>query len=173
MHLLRSASLLRCALGLLFLLKRPVISAQAAVYTPSQTADIEAIRFVLAQYCYDVDNKDYGALVTVYTPDVIANVAPYPITNLTALQQLYATVFGNVTTWHSSSTEAVRFLDGSTANVTSYNQAVYLGPGTGPLNSTNISATYYQRYDDTFVKGYDGAWLIRIRTLTIFVSPCF
>lgn len=167
------ASLPKCALALLFLLMSPFVSAQTALYTPTQTSDIEAIRFVLAQWCYDVDTKNYNALVDVFTSDVVADVAPSPIVNLTALQQLYNTALGNSTTQHSSSTEYVKFLNATTANVTSYNQAVYLGPGSGRANLQKSSATFYERYDDTFVKGYDGSWKISFRLLPIFVGPHF
>ncbi|KAI9878062.1 MAG: hypothetical protein M1830_002041 [Pleopsidium flavum] len=169
----RSVSLLRCALALVFLLISPLISAQTALYNPTQTSDIEAIRFVLAQFCYDLDTKNYNALVDVFTPDVVAEVAPSPIVSLSALQQFYNTKLGNATTQHLSSTEYVKFLNATTANVTSYNMAVYLGPGSGLANLQKSSAVFYERYDDTFVKVNDGSWRISFRLLNIFVGHRF
>lgn len=146
--------------------------ASTAVSPSSSTTDIiVAVKQTLALWCIVVDSKTYPTLSQVFTSDVNAKVAPFDITNLTALSDFYETAFEGQITLHEDNTFFVEIQNTTSAKATHYSEAVYFGQG----NLTGQIVTFYEIYVD-FLRPEEGTWKIYDRSLNIVVSTlvrCF
>ncbi len=138
----------------------------AVFSSSSSTTDIiVAVKQTLALWCIAVDSKAYSTLSQAFTSDVNAKVAPFDITNLTALSDFYETAFEGQITLHEDNTFFVEVQNTTSAKATHYSEAVYFGQG----NLTGQIATFYEIYVD-FLRPEEGTWKIYDRSLNFIVS---
>lgn len=141
----------------------------------SHTDIITAITQTLSLYGLALDLKKLDDLKNVYTEDVVANLGRGPIKGLPALLDYYTKAQGKIPTHHVAGNVYVQNITRTTAKVTSDAVATLFGdgpkyPGTDILVlSFDQIETFYERFEDEFVKGADGKWRIKKRDLTILV----
>lgn len=123
--------------------------------------DKEAIRSVLAQYCYCVDGGQADRITEIFTVDCVWDGGDFGrFTGHDGLRQLVSIGAGNPMQHHT--TNSVITVNGDRAQVASY--AMVLNIGQIP---PAIAFTLF--YDDELVK-HNGNWLIKSRTLVPTMS---
>lgn len=130
----------------------------------NDTETIAAINQGLSLYGFAIDTKNYSALSGVFAPDINAQVAPTPITNLQQYESFLQSDLEPYKTQHTTTTVFVYDIGPTTAQSASYAQAIYFGQKE-LLAQTVI---FYERFNDEWTKGDDGSWKIAKRSLNIF-----
>ncbi|KAL8797483.1 MAG: hypothetical protein Q9195_000299 [Heterodermia aff. obscurata] len=127
---------------------------------------IAAITQKLALYDIAIDTKNFSALSGTFATDVVANVAPVPITSLAAYEAFLQADLAGSRTKHTTDTVFVSNIEPYTAQSISYSDAIYFGRG----SALGQQFTFYERFDDVWSKDkVDGSWKISERTLVFFV----
>ncbi|KAL8801022.1 MAG: hypothetical protein Q9182_004766 [Xanthomendoza sp. 2 TL-2023] len=138
--------------------------------TPTDALTITAIHNVLALFNYALDSRNLEALRDVYTTDIVAKVARVPTNDLESLIKYYNGTLGDVVTQHTAHTIFVYNITQETAKSISYANALYFSPiEEGKLFARDVD-TYYERYDDNWVKQQSGQWKIKERSINIYVK---
>ena len=143
----------------------------------SDAETITAINQKLSLYSLALDLKEIYLLKEVYTEDVVVDLGlgTPPTIGLDKVLALETTAQGTIPAHHVSANVYVSNITQTTASVKS--DAIVTRFGQGPkrpgtnilvLNSSQIQ-TYYERFEDKFVKERDGEWKIKTRNLTIIV----
>ena len=137
----------------------------AASRYSSGLAELE-IRQKISLYALAIDQKNFGLLSDVFTPNAVANYPPNNIiTGLPAIQAFLKSQLADIVTQHTISSTVVDFVDKRFPNSTSYLVAYYFGQG----NLTGQTLSFYGRYLDRW-EFKDGGWRSRSRELVFFVS---
>ncbi|KAL8775103.1 MAG: hypothetical protein Q9209_000582 [Squamulea sp. 1 TL-2023] len=171
-------SIAAAALSLFSVAKAQLPASQLTNYggftakSASDAATIGTIHNVLALFNYALDTRNFDALRDVYTTDVVARVARVPTNDLESLMKFYnGTALGNVVvTQHTAHTIFVYDIKPNTAKSISYANAFYFSPlEEGKLFARDVNS-FYERYDDNWVKQPNGQWKIKERSINIYVS---
>ena len=140
-----------------------------ATVPPALKGDTDAVIAItqgLSLYGLAIDTKNFTALKSAFTSDIVANVPPVPIIGLTNYESFLAGDLGPLKTQHITSNVFVYNITERTAKSTSYQQAVHIGSG----KLLGQIVTFYERFDDVWRRDLmDGSWKISERTLSIFV----
>ena len=144
-----------------------IFASMASSYTQvSNPSDELDIRNKLSLYAFAVDNKDFSNFDQLFTKDVSVDYVGQTYTDLAAFTTFLDTSVAGKVTQHAISSTVVDTSSGATTpNSTSYVVATFLGQG----NQTGTSLALYGKYLDSWVKD-EGAWRIKRRVLTLFVS---
>lgn len=134
----------------------------------TELADKLAIRELLAEYCFHIDNDRCDEMAALFTADGTWDTAFGIATGRPAianqLRQIIALVPGPTPRWLHLCTNIVVRLAGDTAQVTSNWAVIEPGDGGNPrVGSTGA-------YQDSVVKT-DGAWLFKYRKIERLIAP--
>ena len=131
--------------------------------TAENLADKDAIRELLANYCFHLDNKNFDAMAALFTPDGVWETA---FGTGTGRPGIVAQARGIASSprprrVHLNSNIVID-LDGDTATVRSYWALVQNSPGGPAIGSGGA-------YDDRLVK-QDGQWFFEHRRIDRFIA---
>ena len=152
------------------------LNALCALLCTSILAPVEASRYTggLAEleirqkiplYSLAIDQKNFGLLSDVFTPNAVAKYPPNSVVQgLPNIQAFLKSQLANFVTQHTISSTVVDFVDKRSPNSTAYLVAYYFGQG----NLTGQTLSFYGRYLDQW-EYREGGWKIRSRELIFFV----
>jgi uncharacterized protein (TIGR02246 family) len=122
---------------------------------PSVLEEKDAIRELMANYCFCCDSRDPEALAALFTEDCVWDGGKFGRKNREELKEfLLASVGSHHRIRHITANEMIS-VDGETAKAQCYFVVLRLGEGQPETFFTGF-------YDDSFVK-QDGRWLFRER----------
>ena len=113
------------------------------------------IEVLKAGYCRTIDRKDWVALGELFTPDAQLHSGANTFTGRDAIVAIISTTIGDALTAHSAHTPMITLESATTA--TGNWGAIYTR-ASGPVG--------YGEYDERYVRGDDGRWLIAETQLT-------
>lgn len=127
-------------------------------------AELE-IRQKISLYALAIDQKNFGILSDVFTPNSVANYPNGLVQGLPAIQTFLKAQLADIVTQHTISSTVVDFVNKRSPNSTSYLVAYYFGQG----NLTGQTLNFYGRYLDQW-EYRGGGWKTKSRELIVFVS---
>ena len=127
-------------------------------------AELE-IRQKISLYALAIDQKNFGLLSDVFTPNAVANYPNSVVRGLPAIQTFLKAQLADIVTQHTISSTVVDFVNKRSPNSTSYLVAYYFGQG----NLTGQTLSFYGRYLDQW-EYRGGGWKTKSRELIFFVS---
>ena len=127
-------------------------------------AELE-IRQKISLYALAIDQKNFGLLSDVFTPNAVANYPNRVVQGLPAIQTFLKAQLADIVTQHTISSTVVDFVNKRSPNSTSYLVAYSFGQG----NLTGQTLNFYGRYLDQW-EYRGGGWKTKSRELIFFVN---
>jgi hypothetical protein len=123
--------------------------------TIDELVAIREIEVLKAGYCRTIDRKDWAGLRELFTPHAQLHSGANTFTGRDAIVAIISTTIGDALTAHCAHTPVITLTSATTA--TGNWGAIYTRAG-GPVG--------YGEYDERYLRGDDGPWLIAETRLT-------
>lgn len=123
--------------------------------TIDELVAMREIEVLKARYCRTIDRKDWEGLVEMFALDAQLHSGANTFTGRDAIVAIISTTIGDALTAHCAHTPVITLTSATTA--TGNWGAIYTRAG-GPVG--------YGEYDERYVRGDDGRWLIAETRLT-------
>ena len=140
------------------------LNPPSIILSPENAVTLASITELLSLFSHALDEKDFAALGSVYTDDVVLSSAGNSLTGLAAAQAFYTKTFQNATlkTEHTVTTIYGYNFTATTASSLSYADAIYFGPPVFELGGfffPNQSVNFREKFQNDYVK-QNGSWKI-------------